>query len=74
MTYFTLDNYSNRTVSGWRFGGKHSFLSPSWRGNAKRHAASNGAAGVWLGNGDLLLFFRDGDKVRQRTIPDARPR
>lgn len=61
----------HKTVAEWRASGRVSSScissSPSWRAVAKRYARENGHAGVLRGDGSFILFYRDGESVRQRT-------
>lgn len=67
--YFSLDDFNNRTLRDWRYVNRH--VSP--RTNAKRHALKYGAAGCWLANDSLLMYYRDGGKVFQKTFKHAVP-
>ena len=41
------------------------------RTNAKRYARKHGAAGAWMADASYLLFYMDGDKLRQKTFRDV---
>ncbi len=64
---FTMDGVHNRVVAGWR-GNKR-----NWRTNARNHALTHGHAGVWRADESFILYYRDGDTVRQKTWPRALP-
>ena len=60
--YFDLDSPHNKTLRDWR--------GPS---GAKRHAREHGVAGAWRANDSFVLFYMDGDKLRQKTWKRACP-
>lgn len=44
-----------------------------WRSACRKHARLHGAAGAWHADDSVTMFYRDGDKVRTKTFPHARP-
>lgn len=44
-----------------------------WRSTARKHAMKHGTAGVWHADDSFTLFYRDGDKVRTKRFPHAKP-
>ena len=70
---FTLDGFHNREGRRWVAKGL------GIAANARKHAKEHGNAGVWRGDDSFVLYYRDGDKVRQKTwkkakglLPEAR--
>lgn len=68
-SYFDLNETSGRMARHWKRGS----TGISWRTMAKKYAITHGRAVAWRGDGSAVLFYRDGEKVRQKTFPCATP-
>ena len=71
---FNLDGFHNRTVSGWFFAGMQSPRSCGAQTAAQRHARRYGNAGMWRADDSFVLFYREGDRIRQKTWRRAVPK
>lgn len=61
----SVKNQAVKTVQEWRK------LGRSWRSAARKYAAENQFSAVWRADDTAIVFFRDGDTVRQKTIKDV---
>lgn len=70
-TAFFVGALAHRTVAGWRAlsqtqGTKHG-KTCSWQGTAKAYARTWGESKILLADGRVLRYWREENRIRQRT-------